>query len=67
MAEFKFSYSIDGEAWLARERTMLKVSLDVFWDHILACTVEFNSIVVLCSKRSVVLLDAVATSAPIQM
>ena len=46
---------------------MLQVSLDVFWDNVLACAIEFDSAIVLGAKGSVVLLDAVAASTPIQM
>ena len=63
----ELTYDVDDEAWLAGEWTMLKVGLDVLWDHVLTCTVEFNSIVMLGSERSVVLFNAIATSAPIQM
>ena len=67
-AEIKFStYNVDDEAWFAGERSMLKVGLDVFWNEIFSSAKEFDSSVVFGTKWSVVLLNTVATSTPIQM
>ena len=67
MGTWSITYNVDDEAWFAGEWSMLKSSLDVLRDEVFWTAIEFDSSVVLGSKGSVVLLDAVAASAPIQM
>ena len=69
-ADWWYTYKEDDEAGFAGERSMLKLSFDLFGDVVFGARVEFKSgigVLVVKVHGSVVLVHASAGPAPIQM
>ena len=61
------TYDVAGEAWLAWEWSVLKVCLHILWNELRRAAPELDPVIELGANGSVVLLDAVAATTPIQM